>query len=522
MTEPPDAPYDPNSEPDPRLNEPPIPPGGWFPPPQGHTPADAAPHQGPPYQGPPSYQGPPPPYPGAPSYQGQPPPYPGALPPGWQPEPHSGWQPPSGGQPPPPEGWEHLGPPLPQPRRSRRAPLIAAIATAAVIAGGAASFVAFSNTNSGFRGAASPQEAVTSLVRDLNKSDLLGILDHLPPGERSALLDPLNEAISQAKRLRVLRATADPGRVSGVDVTATGIAFNKNGDETINDHVTVVKLVGGTVDINADLSRVPFTQQYLDAVFPGGVPASATSHETINLAQVDRDSGPVRIAAEKVGGKWYPSLFYTIADAAVHQSGRGNPGPADYIAPKGAASAVGAVKQAIVALQNGDYQRLIELTSPDELRVLHDYGGVILRSSSPSASTKLTIKNLQLTTRKVSGATRVSLTSVTVDAPGHETTVAVSGDCLEITADGDYRKFCAGDIANALNSGPLRNRPLTAEESAALSRFASGVPRIGIDVTSTDGQWYLNPVRSYLDLSNALLEPLQGNDLLVLLKLIRR
>jgi hypothetical protein len=41
-------------------------------------------------------------------------------------------------------------------------------------------------------------------------------------------------------------------------------------------------------------------------------------------------------------------------------------------------------------------------------------------------------------------------------------------------------------------------------------------------VTSTDGQWYVNPVRSYLDLSNTLLEPLQGNDLLVLIKLITR
>lgn len=391
-----------------------------------------------------------------------------------------------------------------------------------MIAGGTASLVAFSNTNSGFGGAASPQEAVTSLVSDLNKSDLLGILDHLPPGERSALLDPLNEAISQAKRLRILRQTADPGKVSGVDVTATGITFDNNGDETINDHVKVVKLVGGTIDINADLSRVPLTEQYLDAVFPGGVPPSATSHETINLAQVNRANGPVRIATEKVGNKWYPSLFYTIAETAVHQSGHQNPGPADYIAPKGASSPVDAVKQAIVALQNGDYQRLIELTSPDELRVLHDYGGVILSSSAPSAGSQLTIKDLQLSTRKVSGATRVSLKSITVDAPGRETTVAVSGDCLEITADGDYRKFCAGDIVNALNTGPLRNRPLTAEESAAVSRFASGVPHVGIDVTATDGQWYLNPVRSYLDLSNALLEPLQANDLLVLLKLITR
>jgi hypothetical protein len=435
-----------------------------------------------------------------------------------RPQPPPGWQP----QPPPPGAWEHLGPPVAQPRRSRRTPIVAAIATVAVIAGGTVSYVALSDTHSGFGGAASPREAVTSLVSDLNKSDLLGILDHLPPSERSALRDPLSEAISQAKRLRILKETADPARLSGVDITATGITFYKGGDETVNDHVKVVKIVGGTIDINSDLKRVPFTQQYLDTVFPGGIPSSSTSHETINLAQVDRKRGPARIAAEKVDGNWYPSLLYTIADTAVDQSGGVNPGPSDYIAPKGAPSAVDAVKQAIVALQNSDYQRLIELTSPDELRVLHDYGGVILRNSSPGPRSQSTIKDLQLSTRPVGGATRVSLQSVTVDTPGHETTVAVDGNCLDITADGDFRKFCANDIINSLNSDPVGNRRLTAEESAALSRLLSGIPRLGIDVTAADGQWYLSPVRSYLDLSNALLEPLQGDDLLVLLKLVTR
>jgi hypothetical protein len=100
--------------------------------------------------------------------------------------------------------------------------------------------------------------------------------------------------------------------------------------------------------------------------------------------------------------------------------------------------------------------------------------------------------------------------------------VAVDGNCLDITADGDFRKFCANDIINSLNSDPVGNRRLTAEESAALSRLLSGIPRLGIDVTAADGQWYLSPVRSYLDLSNALLEPLQGDDLLVLLKLVTR
>ena len=521
MTVPPDAPYDPNAIPDPhrRVKEPPMPQGGWVTVPHGRTQSDPPPYEAPPpHQGPPPYEGPPP-------YQGPPPtgpaPAPGPQPgppPEWQTQPSSGWQPPA----PPPGTWEQLGPPLPQPPRSRRGPVVAAIAAVALIAGGTVSYIAISDSHSGYGGAATPREAVTSLVSDLNRSDLLGILDHLPPGERSALLDPLSEAIDQAKRLRVLKETADPAAVSGVAVTATGIKFASSGDETINDHVKVVKLVGGTIDINADLSRVPFTEQYLDAVFPNGIPASASSNETINLAKVDREHGPVRIAAEKVGGKWYPSLMYTIADNMVHQSGDVNPGPSDYIAAQGAPSPVEAVKQAVVALENSDYQRLIELTSPDELRVLHDYGGVILRNASPAATSQAKVKDLQLTTHPVSGAVRVSLKSITVTTPGHETTVAVAGNCLDITSDGNYQKVCANEIINAWNADPQHTKKLTGEQAAALSRFATGIPQIGIDVTATDGQWYLSAMRTYMDLSNALLEPLQDNDLLVLLKLFTR
>src|SRR5207244_3230041 len=125
---------------------------------------------------------------------------PSAGPPQWGP-------PPAGPQwgPPPPTPWDYLGPPPPGPtRRSRRAPLIAAVAVAAVVGGGAATIVAVSDSQSGFRGAATPEQAVTSLVADLNQADILGIVDHLPPAERSALLDPLREAVSQAKRLHIL------------------------------------------------------------------------------------------------------------------------------------------------------------------------------------------------------------------------------------------------------------------------------------------------------------------------------
>jgi hypothetical protein len=535
MTQPPEPPRSEGDGPEPQ------PPQGETPPPeQGWTPPGPPPEQGgwppPPGQGgwpPPPGQGgwSPPPGQGGwaqpPDQTGWTPPGPAGPPPeqgGWPPPPgQGGWTPPpaQGGWPQQQPQWEHLGPPMPPPaKRRNRVTLVAVtIAIVALIAGGTATYLAVSDTHSGYQGAASPQEAVSSLVDDLNKSDVLGILDHLPPGERASLLDPVKESISQAKRLHILKGSADASRLDGVDVTATNITYDKS-DDTVNDHIKIVKLTGGKVTVNADLSKVPFTDEYLKLVFPNGLPGNAKTSQTVDIADVAAKNGePVRIAAQQVKGKWYPSLLYTIADAAARDSGQGNPGPGDYVAPKGASSPEDAVKQAVDAMSKGDYRRLIELASPDELAVVHDYGGLILKNTDASPQ-DFTVKDLQLNSTNISDGKRVTLKSITVDAGDHETKVTVNGDCLEVTVDGDFRKFCADQIVTLLNSGPLKDRPLTAEQSAALTRLAQGIPNIGIATSQSDGQWYLNPIRSYLDLSNALVEPLHDNDLIVLLKLV--
>jgi hypothetical protein len=254
-------------------------------------------------------------------------------------------------------------------------------------------------------------------------------------------------------------------------------------------------------------------------VFPGGVvPKNTRSSNTVDLASVARKKGPLRIATQQVGGKWYPSLLYTIADDSVHENGLENPTASDYVAPKGAPTPEDAVKQALVAMSGRGYRRLIELAAPDELQVVHDYGGIILANTPRSTSTSFTVKGIRLVSTKISGAVRVVLKGITVDAPGHETTVAIHGDCAEITVDGDYRKFCSDQLVKQVNA----SKPLTAEESAALRRLARGVANVSIDAVYSDGQWYISALRSYLDGINALLEPLHDNDLIVLLHLLKR
>lgn len=507
MTEPPTPPPDTPEEP--------VPDGPGQP---GETRPAGPPDWGAPQPPPQSWGGPqpaqtwdaPPPWP-----QSQPTP-----PPPWpqpQPVPPSGWPPGISYQGP----WEQLGPPVPPPppRRRGRTVVIAAIAAVVLVGGGVTTYVAMSDSNSGFRGAASPQAAIVSLVDDLNKSDVLGLLDHLPPGERDSLVGPIRESISQAKRLHILRPDADGSKIAGLSVTASNLGFEPN-DETVNDHVKIVKVTGGSVTINGDLTKVPFTAEYLKIAFPNGLPTTTGGSRTVDLGALDRENGrPVRLAAVRVNGKWYPSLLYTIADAIVHDAEGSNPTPADYVAPKGAPSPEDAVKQALMAISTQDDRRLIELVAPDALQVLHDYGGLLLKNAQ-RGDQSFTIKDIRLMHEQVSGATRVTLQGITFDVPDQEVTVRVTQNCLEVTTNGDYRKLCADDVAKQVASSAFPNKTLTADEQAALRHLAEGIPNIGLDVTSVDGQWYIDPVRSYLDLTNAVAASLQGNDLLVLIHLV--
>jgi hypothetical protein len=253
------------------------------------------------------------------------------------------------------------------------------------LAGGAAvSYVAVSDASS--HGASSPISAVQTIVSDINGSDLAGLLDDLAPAERDAIATPLLNDIGELKRINVLQPNADPKNVTAVKTSIKALVFAPT--VPVNDHEQIVQLTGGTVTIAGDASKIPFTKDFVNALFPHGLPTGTSSTSTVDIAQAVQANGgePIRVAAEKVGGRWYPSLFYTIADNAAHSSGLGTPTAGDYVAANGAASAGDAVKQIINALLQGNIARAIQLLSPEELAVVHDYAGLIMRAPGSSYS----------------------------------------------------------------------------------------------------------------------------------------
>lgn len=414
-------------------------------------------------------------------------------------------------------------PPMPaQPSGPSRARLIGASAAAVVlVGGGAATYVAVSASESP-GGAGNPKAAVQHIVGDLNNSDLIGLFDDLAPGERAAFAGPLKDAVGKLKDDKVLSSSADPSNLAGIDVAANDLTY---GAQTvpINDHVQVVQLTGGTLHVSADASKLPLTSEFLKAVAPGGLPSDAKQDKSVDIgAYVKRTGKPVSIATQKVGGRWYPSLFYTIAYYATQATHTTAPTAAERIPDKGASSPDDAVRTLVQSLLSAQLANAIAVLSPDELGVLHDYGKLIV-DRALYQPVPATIKTLDFTDSDADGGTLVALKDLDIAfADGPEFKVQVQDSCFVVTAERQAKRFCASDLADRVGSTLERTgQSLTPAQHTALIDLFSGISQVGTYTAQHDGKWYVTPVRGLTELGVARLDSLHGNDLISLLSLMR-
>ncbi|HEV7206280.1 MAG TPA: hypothetical protein VGN18_16865 [Jatrophihabitans sp.] len=483
---------------------------------------------------PPNQPGYPQPYPQQPNAPGYQQPYPQQYPPHGAPQPPvfpapypqqpHGPQQGSPGYPP------YGAPPAPAPKR-KRTRLVASTAVVVVAAGGIATYAAMQLT-SGSAGASSPRAAVQGLADDLGRGDLVGVLDDLPPGERAAYVTPVLDTVRELQRNDVVRPDANLKKVSGVQIATSGLTFGST--TTINDHVRVVEITGGTLHVSADAAKLPLTQRFLSATH---MPTSGSSTEqTVDLAREAAKAGrPLRIAVQLSGGSWYPSLFYSVADNAATDARLAAPTGAERIPDSGASSPDDAVRGVITSLLTGKVAQAIALTAPDELSVLHDYGKLIVDRATYSAA-PVTLRSIAFKDTPVAGGTRVSLTKVDIiDHSGgsdQEVSISVDGSCIDMTMAGRSQHLCLDRLiqeltglaapANGGGSTPPGGFVMTPAQATAFKHLFSGLTDIGIVTTQHGGSWYVNPVRSYIAEVPNLLAHLQGNDLYALIDLGNR
>ncbi len=173
------------------------------------------------------------------------------------------------------------------------------------------------------------------------------------------------------------------------------------------------------------------------------------------------------------------------------------------------------------ALIGGDARRAIELLSPDEMQVMHDYGKAIVAKSDLHGS-NTSLKDIRFTDSTVDGGTKVSLKSLQIGGPGGQTiTVEVDGSCLKVSATGQSRSLCGSQLLQGI-SAASGGMSLTAAQRTAITHLVAGISKVGVITTEHGGKWYVNPVRSFAEVGSTLLAGLQNGDMQALLSLAHR
>ncbi len=443
--------------------------------------------------------------------------------PSWQPGPPPGWRP---GQPPAgPSPWAGPGRTGPdgQPGQAAQAGAVPAYeaddllvpgrrnrlrlrtrvsgalfgAVAVVGAGTGLSYIVASAGS----GAGTPAGAVQAMVDAIGQGDFLGALDDLAPGERNALAPGAQDIVSQLSRLGILSPDATLGDVTGLD-------FRLEGYGTVTRQLTPtlasVTLTGGSRTEGIDPAKLPLGQ-YFRGLVAGAPSGQATTPQT----------GTTRLAAVEVSGRWYVSLGYSVALAALSAAGRSQVPPPGGVQAVGATTPQGAVQALLSSVSNLDLSALLADLDPGEMAALDAYAPDFLPHAqaaldSVRAKVSITFSDVQMTTEPVVTGTLVSLgpsTRLTVRIPGGE--VEYAGGCLTEVHAGATRHECAG-AGGQVQKALLADLPPPV--AVIYQRLIDSHPATGLVTTEVGGRWYVSPTRTYLQVLDTALSEFEPSD----------
>lgn len=416
-----------------------------------------------------------------------------------------------------------------QPGGKSNKPLIitAIVVVLALVVGVGVWFFGFrdSGRSTAASGEANPQAAVDAMFVSLGNSDPIGLADQLDPAEAALFTDLNADVIGQLKRLGVLSDAASADSMTGTTISVSGLTYDGT-PEQVTNNVQVVKLTGGTITYQSDLSQAPISDKVRNAfgdVIDQGQPQSGT----IQIADLvaENDGKPFRLATVQRDGEWYVSLFYTIADNAVHQSGVGNPTPGDAIPAQGSPNAEAAADAFLSAATKGDLETLIKLTPPDEMGALHDYGRLILDQAGSELSGAqdlgITIDDVQWEISDVTGGQKASIRSLSATVDGDQVRIDrdVTAGTLTLTLPGQPTITLDDATLESLIGEASGGQQLDPQLVDIIKREFKQIIGVGLVSVEVDGQWYVSPIRSFTDVFVSLLQGLEPGDVDYLIEL---
>jgi hypothetical protein len=383
------------------------------------------------------------------------------------------------------------------PRRSKRRLALASVLAVAAVGAGAYGITTMSGTDDG---AASPDAAVERFLDAVDQEDVIGVLESVEPGERTALRRAVDGVLATTERAGVTD-DVDLGKVRGVDLKVEGVAKHTT---DLADDVAAVDLTAGRVTGDASLTDLPIGATLRQVL---------QDHDTTKVDDdaIDIDLADLRLMTIRTNGRWYVSPLYTGAEAIRRDADPEQAVPkfdGGGITPKGADSPEAAVQALVAATQELDVPAMIATTSPSRARVLYDYAP-LLRSEA-TGEPSFTITDLQLATTDGPDGSKIVTTdryTLSDDSDDDRYRVEWDGRCSITTVT--YHD----SIVQYDENGPVEGtesesgEPQTQTFNSCDDQTTKGpfgllflLPTSGgalrVSTVEEDGRWYVDPLDS--------------------------
>ena len=399
-----------------------------------------------------------------------------------------------------------VDPPAAVPKRHRGRVLGAVVGVAALaVAGG---FAVNAMTGSSDGGADSPEAAVREFFDAVNDEDVLGAMDVVLPGERRTFKDPLIRFVEQLQRLDVLGDEADLAKIGGVDLQVT---VDDVQVEPITDDIATVA-VAGTAAVSVDGEQLPIGDLLLDRALDGQRPDSTT----VEATPFGGDQGDtIRITTVEQDGRWYVSLWYSVAEVARTSAGLTDvPEQDQAIVPDGGDSPEAAMDQFLERAASLDIEAMISSLDPDEAEALQRYAPLFIGEAQGSIDEMLAESGLAVSIEDVEYDVTVDGDQATILPTSFTVSATVDGDnarvvfadgCATVTMGGEEQTSCVDDAEEALGDMGLGDTGL-----GGLAGFGGDA---GLRMNKVDGEWYVSIFGTTFDALFAALESVDRADI---------
>jgi hypothetical protein len=408
-----------------------------------------------------------------------------------------------------------------QAHKSRRSKVVLAGAVVAVVAVGAAGVFAVSRFSGAAEGGAdSPSELGSALFAAMENEDLLGATDLLLPGERDLFRQPMIDLVTELSRLEVLTPEADLAKLDGLDITL--------GRTSVSARATNVPDIVN-VDLHADVTTTvdgnvfPIGDVVTDNMDPDDV---AEIRGTVDTTTEELDES---VTAVEQDGRWYFSLFYTVAEQA--RADTDYEIPSEGIGADGAESPEAAFDLMLDRIAALDVNGMIRALNPGEAAALQRYAPLFLEEAEAAvteAPVEFAVTDRQFHVEGDGDQRTVVIDGLTFTA--HEADeesdesqaveIRIEGDCTHLTVDDERFDVCAGDTSSIPEVDEfLAEAPAIEAFVDSLGQALSDIEPIGIEVREYDGAWFVSPTATYTEAMLAVLRALDRQEIDELIEL---